>query len=106
LAYEMLTGTLPFPAKTPGEMITGHLKTVPKPPSQTAPTRAISPLLDAIVLKLVEKNRDARYRDTAELRAELARVIAGETRAQAQPLSPRAAHNTDRVRTERPPAAA
>jgi len=98
LAYEMLTGALPFPAKTPGEMITGHLKTVPKPPSQAAPERGISPLLDSIVLKLCEKSRDARYRDTAELRADLARVVAGETKAPATAAQKKAAHNTDRVR--------
>ena len=76
LAYEMLTGTLPFPAKTPGEMITAHLKTVPPPPSKKIP--AIPPLLDQIILKLLEKNRDKRFKDTTELRAELARVVAGE----------------------------
>jgi serine/threonine-protein kinase len=76
LAYEMVTGALPFPAKTPGEMITAHLKTVPAPPSKKIP--AVPPLLDQIILRLLEKNRDKRFKDTAELRTELARVVAGE----------------------------
>ncbi len=78
LAYEMLTGALPFSTKTPGEIITAHLKTVPGPPSQKVPQKGVPPLLDAIVIRLVQKNRDDRYRDTAELRAELAKVIAGQ----------------------------
>jgi eukaryotic-like serine/threonine-protein kinase len=89
LAYEMLTGGLPFPAKTPGEMITGHLKVVPKPPSTTG--KPIPPLLDQIVIRLLEKNRDVRYRDAAELRADLARVIAGETAARGAALAATAA---------------
>src|SRR3954468_22827959 len=79
MAYELMTGALPFPSKTPGEMITAHLKTVPKPPSQAAPSRGIPPLMAELILKLVEKSRDKRYKDTAELRGDLARVIAGDT---------------------------
>jgi serine/threonine-protein kinase len=88
LSYEMMTGALPFPAKTPGEMITAHLKTVPPPPSKAKPQAGIPPLMDQIILKLLEKSRDKRYKDTAELRGELARVIAGEQgTAQAAPAT-------------------
>jgi serine/threonine-protein kinase len=79
LAYEMLTGQLPFPVKTPGEMITAHLKTVPPPPSRVAPQRNIPPAMDQIVLKLLEKQRDKRQADTNALRAELARLLSGNT---------------------------
>jgi tRNA A-37 threonylcarbamoyl transferase component Bud32 len=117
LAYEMLVGALPFPAKTPGEMITAHLKTMPPPPSQVAPGRGIPPLLDQIILKLLAKKRDDRYRDTAELRADLQRLLRGETGAavaspapapmKAQPYQPtRGAPQTDRVDTMPPPGAA
>jgi serine/threonine-protein kinase len=78
LAYEMLTGDLPFSSKTPGEVITFHLKTVPPPPSQKAPGQNIPALLDQIVIKLVQKSRDDRYKDTAELRADLAQLISGQ----------------------------
>jgi serine/threonine protein kinase len=77
LAYEMLTGALPFPGKTPGEIITAHLRTMPPPPSTKE--RAIPPLLDQIVLKLVAKNRDERYRDTADLRGDLVRLASGQS---------------------------
>ena len=79
LAYEMLTGDLPFPGKTPGEIITGHLRTMPPPPSTKE--AGIPPLLDQIVLKLVAKNRDDRYRDTADLRADLQRLATGQSAA-------------------------
>jgi serine/threonine-protein kinase len=78
LAYELVTGALPFPAKTPGEMITAHLKTMPPPPSRNVPNRNIPPMLDAIILKLLAKKREERYRDTAELRLDLDRVLRGE----------------------------
>jgi serine/threonine-protein kinase len=78
MAYELVTGQLPFPSKTPGEMITAHLKTVPPPPSKATPNRNIPPLLDQIILKLLAKKRDDRYRDTAELRADLDRLSRGE----------------------------
>ncbi|MCU1280348.1 MAG: serine/threonine protein kinase, partial [bacterium] len=88
LSYELLTGALPFIAKTPGEMITWHLKTMPQPPSQARPELGIPPLLDHVVLKLLAKKKDDRYRDTTELRADLARLQRGETGATQAPPAP------------------
>ncbi len=102
LAYELLTGALPFACKTPGEMITAHLRTVPSPPSMAAPARKIPPLLDTIILKLLEKNRDARYADANALRADLQRVLAGETRA----LAAAAASSSQNVQRIGPPTSA
>jgi serine/threonine-protein kinase len=84
LAYEVLIGQLPFNVKTPGEMITAHLKLMPPPPSQVAPAHGISPLLDYVILKLLAKKREDRYRDTGELRGDLARLARGDT---ASPLA-------------------
>ena len=86
MSYELVTGALPFVCKTPGEMITAHLKTMPPPPSQAAPDRGIPPLLDQVILKLLAKKREDRYKDTAELRADLARLMRGET-GTAQPAA-------------------
>jgi tRNA A-37 threonylcarbamoyl transferase component Bud32 len=116
LSYEMVTGSLPFSAKTPGEMITFHLKTVPPPPSQARPDLGIPPLLDQVILKLLAKKKDDRYRDTAELRADLARLTRGETGSAAGTGAPAAvvvtpsqptrnAPSTDRVPAMAPPAA-
>ncbi len=79
MSYELAVGALPFVCKTPGEMITAHLKTMPPPPSQVAPAQGIPPLLDQVILKLLAKKRDDRYRDTADLRGDLARLLRGET---------------------------
>jgi serine/threonine-protein kinase len=65
-------------------MITAHLKTVPAPPSKAKP--GIPPLMDQIILRLLEKQRDKRYANTEELRKDLARVTAGETGV-AQPIA-------------------
>ena len=98
LSYEMVTGALPFICKTPGEMITAHLKTMPPPPSQMAPDRGIPPLLDRVILKLLAKKRDDRYKDTTELRADLARLMRGETGASEPSLasSPSSASSSHR----------
>jgi serine/threonine-protein kinase len=114
LAYEMVTGALPFICKTPGEMITAHLKTMPPPPSQAAPQRGIPPLLDQVILRLLAKKRDDRYRDTAELRADLQRLMRGETGAASAPspvpvapppAGPRPVPSTDKVAAMAPPSA-
>jgi serine/threonine-protein kinase len=78
LAYEMLTGELPFSSKTPGEIISYHLKTVPPPPSSKAPQAQIPKALDDIVIALIQKNRDDRFKDTTELRGALAALMAGQ----------------------------
>jgi serine/threonine-protein kinase len=77
MAYEMLTGRLPFDAKTPGEMITAHLKTMPPPPSTLVP--GIPPAMDQIVLRLLAKARDQRFGGTDDLRRELAVMIQSES---------------------------
>jgi serine/threonine-protein kinase len=101
MAYELVTGALPFPSKTPGEMITAHLKTMPPPPSKAARGRNISPLFDQIILKLVAKNRDHRYKDTAELRADLKRVVDGE-RGEAPAAQPQAAPEQPKPQQPKP----
>jgi tRNA A-37 threonylcarbamoyl transferase component Bud32 len=88
MSYELAVGALPFVCKTPGEMITAHLKSMPPPPSQVAPARGIPPLLDQVILKLLAKKRDDRYRDTAELRGDLARLARGETGLPSAPPAP------------------
>jgi Protein kinase domain/zinc-ribbon domain len=86
LAFEMLVGALPFSSKSSGEMITAHLKTVPPAPSKVAPNAAIPPLLDAVILRLLEKDRGKRYRDTAELQGDLRRIASLGADAHAAPV--------------------
>jgi serine/threonine-protein kinase len=70
MAYEMLTGELPFKnAKTPIEIINFHMKDVCPAPSKLRPDLNIPAAIDEVILKMVAKSRDARFADTAALRA-------------------------------------
>jgi len=69
--YFMLTGTSLFPDKTFAETVMAHINRVPDLPS----VRLGAPLpqgLDEIVMKCLEKTRDARFRSAKELDEALA----------------------------------
>jgi len=69
LLYELLTGTLPFRAHDPLEIIHAHLALVPPPVRQRTP-QIPAPLSD-IVAKLLAKSPDDRYQTAAGVRADL-----------------------------------
>jgi eukaryotic-like serine/threonine-protein kinase len=73
--YEMLTGSVPFTGDTPLEVAMQHLSTVPEPPSANRPE--IPHELDAIVLRALAKDPEARYRSARDMDADLARFAAG-----------------------------
>jgi hypothetical protein len=75
MAYEMLTGKLPFAsAKTPIDIINFHMKTEAPPPSKLADGLEIPGAVDAIIVKMVQKDREDRFADAAALRDEIARA--------------------------------
>jgi len=79
MSYEMLTGVLPFQsAKSPIEIINFHMKQQPPPPSKLLDGKSsgvkIPAAVDEIILKMVAKNRDDRYEDTAALREAIAKA--------------------------------
>ncbi len=77
LAYELITGHLPFPdAQGPAELIGAQLKRIPPAPSAANPNGDIPPPVDAIVLRMLEKDRGKRYQDVDELAADLTPVLA------------------------------
>src|SRR4051794_8944672 len=57
--YEVATGTPPFGAGDPLQLIHDHLARVPVPPAERNP--AVPPLLSEIVMHLLEKEPDKRY---------------------------------------------
>jgi eukaryotic-like serine/threonine-protein kinase len=67
--YEMVTSHLPFPGKTPGVITDCILNRAPDPATQWNPE--LPPKLEAIIVKALQKNRDARYQTAAEMRADL-----------------------------------
>ncbi|MEL0097453.1 MAG: protein kinase [Planctomycetaceae bacterium] len=70
--YEMATNVKPFPGETSALVFDSILNKKPIPPSQIAGTNA-GPL-DAVILKLLEKNPSHRYQSAKALRAELLRI--------------------------------
>src|ERR1035441_5298023 len=65
--YEMLTGDTPFHADNTEGWMYQHLHEQPQPPSQLRPDLANWQDLDALVLRLLAKEREQRPRDVAEL---------------------------------------
>jgi hypothetical protein len=75
MAYEMLTGSLPFKAaKSPIEIINFHMRQEPPAPSKLSDKVTIPAPVDAIILKMVAKDREKRFADAAALRDEIART--------------------------------
>jgi len=78
LAYEMITGRLPFPeAKGPAGLITAQLKQTPIPPSQACPQANLPRAADRAILKCLEKDKNNRYLDVSALAVALQEVISG-----------------------------
>ncbi len=65
--YEMLAGRLPFEAKTVDAWMRAHLRQAPEPPSRYNPALAGMSGVDAVVLKLLAKDRAQRTRSAQEL---------------------------------------
>jgi eukaryotic-like serine/threonine-protein kinase len=69
LLYEMLTGDRPFRGKTPRDIMVAAVRVPPRPLCALAPP--LSPRLEAIVLRALEKDPDRRYRSAGEMAYDL-----------------------------------
>jgi serine/threonine-protein kinase len=79
ILYELLTRTLPFNADTAMGVLTRQVLDPPTPPSRLNP--AITPTLEAVVLKALAKDPAARHQNMRELRDELIAAMRAETAA-------------------------
>jgi eukaryotic-like serine/threonine-protein kinase len=70
ILYELFTGRVPFTGQGPMEIAINAATLTPEPPRTHRPE--LAPGLEAVVLKCLEKDRKARYRNVAELAAALA----------------------------------
>ncbi|CAN5843170.1 hypothetical protein BH11MYX2_BH11MYX2_27210 [soil metagenome] len=85
VAYEMITGKLPFPdAKGPAGLITAQLKTVPPPPSQVIAKANLPQAVDRVILKCLEKDKNNRHADVSALSFALQEVVTHTSQAEMQ----------------------
>ena len=73
--FEMLTSRPPFAGETPVAIAYKHVQEVPPTPSDV--NANVPAALDAIVVKLLEKDPDARYPSAEEVRSDLRRFLEG-----------------------------
>jgi serine/threonine protein kinase/Flp pilus assembly protein TadD len=104
--YEMATGVLPFNGSTSGAMSGAILHEAPLSPMSLNP--GLTPKLDEIIIKSLEKNRDLRYQHASEIRTDLQRLKrdADSVRAPATAKAPVAAGITKHWKTVIPAAVA
>lgn len=65
--YEMVTGRLPFSATSVYQILNKQITEVPAAPSEITPEAKVSPHLELIILRCLQKKMDERYQSTAEL---------------------------------------
>jgi serine/threonine-protein kinase len=65
VAYEALTGRLPFESTTPHEVVAAHLTKMPDPVTKANPE--VSAAISAIVMRCLAKSPSERFKDAREL---------------------------------------
>lgn len=68
IAYQMLTGRVPFASARPSEVVRLHLEEPPRPPSDLAP---LSPGVDRLLLQALAKHPEDRFPSALKLRLAL-----------------------------------
>jgi serine/threonine-protein kinase len=93
LLYELLTGRPPFVGDSPVSVAYQHVREEPLPPSALDPD--VPAAVDAIVMRALTKDREQRYQNADEMRADIGRALAG--RDVAAPTAVVAAAATQRI---------
>ena len=87
VAYEMLTGELPFKkSKSTTDVIQYHLQTPPPPPSTLNPEAGVPVQVDELVQRMCAKSRDERHASADDLRQDIDETLramdSGATRSE------------------------
>lgn len=94
MAYELMTGRVPFArAKSAAELTAAHMRDRPKPPSQQIPSSKIPPSVDAVVLKMLERDQVQRYQSAEALRLTARKLLDSPEAAKAITGSERDRHS-------------
>jgi serine/threonine protein kinase len=72
--YEMLTGVPPFQADTPHAYLMMHSQQQPKPLRETNPQATVSPELEAVIFRALEKDRALRFATAREFAQALEQI--------------------------------
>lgn len=83
MLYEFCTGQLPFTAEDQLAVIAQHIHQDPIPPRELA--EDISQEVEAIILRLMAKQPDARFGSAGELRAALEELLSSEDKSSQKP---------------------
>jgi len=75
--YEMLTGQRPFPEKHPPQLVDDILHQPVRAPSSL--NAQITPAMESIILKALDKDPELRYQSARELRVDLSRLLPSAT---------------------------
>ena len=75
LLYELLVGEPPFKGDSPVSVAYQHVRELPVRPSLL--DSVITPEMDAITLKALEKDPEKRYQSAKEMRDDIGRLLAG-----------------------------
>jgi serine/threonine-protein kinase len=84
ILYEMLTGRNPFGAASAVDCFVLHLQSVPPPLRSQPVTAGVSPALESVLARCLEKHRERRFANAQELQ--------GVLRGLASPTLPAVAH--------------
>jgi serine/threonine protein kinase len=77
ILYEVLTGKLPFDAKSAMDFIQLHVTTKPIPIGQRVPGRTFPPLLEQIIDRALAKRSEDRFASAADFASALQAVLDG-----------------------------
>ncbi|MEI8257270.1 MAG: serine/threonine-protein kinase, partial [Deltaproteobacteria bacterium] len=75
ILYELVTGKLPFDARTPMEFVTLHVQATPMPLAQRAPGRQFPAGLQQVIDRAMAKQPEARYQTAADFAGALKGVL-------------------------------
>ena len=82
LAFEMLTGKLPFQGRTQQEMMINRLRNEPTPLRRMRPDADFPPALERVLMRAMERDPDQRHQTAPEFAAAFAAAATGQGEAE------------------------